>query len=542
MAKIIKKSLPWFVILALIGLVAGVAFNFGKPQAGAEGKPAKVTVGNVLPVITVATVDSSACTTPINVGSGVTFTATATDVNGDTWKILVCKTAGTTGIACTGTQWCVSTSGVASGNPNSCTYTPVVTGDYNAGGWFAYACDSTGCTADANANSPFYVNRAPNFTVGSGGAANPGENAAFTTTSSDDDDTADGCAADQVKLFVCATEGATASGCSGTELCNAALGDDNRGCNYGVPIPTTHGADKDYYPYVFDTHSMAAGGDQQGVVDHYTVNDVAPTISSVSLHGGTLIVLNLKGSTTDVAAVSTDVYDSNGFGDITGATAVIYLTTKTDGCSANDNYCYQVATGNCVQSAGSGTTCTYTCTAAFKYYGDPTDTSSTWTADTWTAKMTASDQVGSGSQTSSTVELQTNTALSVTQTEINYDSVAAGTDTEAVNETTTVVNEGNSPIDNELYGTDMTFETNTIVVTQQKWNLTAFTYSSGGTTLKLEANKDTVNIVATKPTSTDITDDILWGIGIPEGKASGAYEGTNTFIAAIDADDWPGTP
>jgi hypothetical protein len=520
------------------------------------GKAAKVTVGNVVPAFTADVPDdSSTCTTPTNVGSNVTFDATATDANGDTWKILVCKTAiatPATATACdggSGNTWCTGNI-VASNSPSSCNYS-ATTGDYESQVWHAYACDSVGCSADSNVASPFYVNREAGFTViGSGSGTNPGAKVTFSATASDGD-TGGTCTADEVQLYIC--DGADTSpstpGCAGsTEICHSALTASNPSCEAtnAVPIPTTHGADKDYYPYVFDTHGMAAGGSIQGVMAHYTVNDVAPTITSVSLHGGTLIVLNLKGSTTNVAAISTDVYDSNGFEDITGATAVIYLTSKTDACSANDKYCYQVATGNCVQSAGSGATCTYTCTAAFKYYADPTDTSSTWTADTWTAKMTATDGAPqSGSQTSSTVELQTNTALTVTETEINYETVAAGADTGANNETATVVNEGNSPIDTNLYGVDMTYLTNTIAVGQQHYKLTAFTYGTppeGGTALLVSIGVD-VDTETTKPTNDDVVSDVTyWGIGIPAGKAAGAYEGTNTFTVLIDADNWPGTP
>jgi len=288
---------------------------------------------------------------------------------------------------------------------------------------------------------------------------------------------------------------------------------------------------------------MPAGGDKQGVLAKYTVNDVAPTVTSVTLDDGTPIALNLKGSTTNVAAVSTDVTDNNGYLDITGATAVIYRTTKTADCSADDNNCYQVATGDCVQSAGDGATCTYTCTAAFKYYADPTDVSSGYAADTWSAIITASDESGSGFKVGDTpVELGTNTALSVTEASIAYSTVVAGADTGITNETTTVVNEGNSPIDTNLYGIDMVKdpENGTIPVEQQHYKLLAFTYGTppvGGTALLVSTGVD-VDTETTKPTSTDISDEIFWGIGILEGTATGDYAGTNTFTAVLSS-DWP---
>ncbi|GAH93224.1 unnamed protein product, partial [marine sediment metagenome] len=543
MAKKIKKTIPWFLVLLLIGLAVGIGLNLGETWVQADEATTSVTVGNVLPSITVPADDSSTCDSPTDVGSDVTFTATATDANGDEWKILVCETAGTTGVACTGAQWCVSSS-VSSGSPASCSHT-VVAGDYNNGAWFVYACDSTGCTADDNTYSPFNVNREPDFSDISVPAADPGQNIVFTATASDPDHNGDGCTADEVELYICDAAGADAtSGCTGgTELCHAVLTGSNPTCDYSVTIPTAHGPNN-YYPYVFDTHGMPAGAGIQGVAAQYTVNDVAPIVTSVILDDGGPIALNLKGSTTDIAAVSTDVTDNNGCEDITEATAVIYLTSKGDSCAADDNNCYQIDTGNCVKTACDGASdavCTYTCTAALKYYADPTDTSSTWSGDTWSAEITASDESGSGSKIGDTpVDLQTNTALDVTET-IAYGTVAAGQDTGSDNETTTVVNYGNSPIDNELYGIDMTGPaTITIDVGQQHYALIAFTYGTGDTALKLEASKDTVDIEATKPTSTtpDVSDNILWGIEIPGGKASGEYTGTNTFTALVDTDDW----
>jgi len=542
MAERIKKTIPWFLVLALISVVIVAGLNLGKPQAEAEGVPATVTVGNVVPAFTEDVPDdSSVCSTPINVGSDVTFTATATDANNDQWKLLVCKTDGTSGTDCDGGEsdrWCVSASAVNSGQQNSCSYT-VTAGDYNNGTWYAYACDNVGCSANSNAASPFYVNREPNFTAVNGATADPGSNVVFTTTASDPDYNGDGCPADEVKLYICATSGADSDGCTGTQLCAASLTGSNPTCNYEVPIPTAHG-NYNYYPYIFDTHGMPAGGAKQGVAAQYAVNDVAPSITTVTLNGGATIVLGLKPGTTNVSAISTDVYDPNGYGDITGVSAVIYRTSKGADGGADNNYRYPVA--SCVDSECSGATCTYTCTAAFKYYADPTDGSSGYSGDTWSAKMTASDETGSGSQTSSAVELQTNTALAVTEAGINYDTVPAGQDTGSDNETTTVVNYGNSPIDTNLYGVDMEKVENgvSIDVEQQKYNLITFTYSEGGTAL-IESPGVDVDTATTKPTTDDdVSAIIYWGIGIPELTPSGDYAGTNTFSAVIDEDDWPG--
>jgi hypothetical protein len=566
MAEKIKKTIPWFLILALIGLVIGVSLNLGKPQAEAEGVPATVEVGNVAPDWHAIPYEDPTChsgsgksgTTgnPVDAGQGLDIKAEATDDNGDQWYLVICD--GENPPTGAGVANCASgtTYGKSSltnqGEGNIATATVSTTGMGNQSyAWYGYACDSATtnkCSAlsqgSGESGTPFYVNHAPAFTAVAttnpgGGNGNPGTTFTITTTSSDGDT---GGGADTLTAYVCDTNAHSGIGCAADhELCHATThASPNVDCDYEDIIPTPD-QQYTYYAFVWDNHEFA-GNSGSSQNNTYTIDNVLPTITSVSLNGGSLIQLNIKPNTTNVAAVSTDVSDNNGYGDITGgATAVIYRTTKGASCGANANNCYQVATGNCVQSAGSGATCTYTCTATFKYYADPTDGSSGYD-DTWSAKITASDEVGSGYKIGDTpVELKTNIALDVAEAGINYDVVPAGGDTGGVNETTTVANYGNSPIDTNLYGIDMTKVGDGvfIAVEQQKYALAGFTYSSGGTAL-LESPGVDVNTETTKPTDDNaVSDNVLWGIGIPEGQATGEYAGSNTFTAAIDGDNWP---
>jgi len=170
MAKIVKKSFPWFVVLVLAGLVVGAGLNFSFGFKISEVKAGtadtSVNVENVVPSITVATTDSSTAASPTDAGLNVTFAATATDNNSDQWKLLVCKTDGTTGTDCDGgvsDRWCISVSAVNSGSENTCAYT-TLTGDAESNDWYSYACDATACSTPAETtNSPFYVNHRPRF-------------------------------------------------------------------------------------------------------------------------------------------------------------------------------------------------------------------------------------------------------------------------------------------------------------------------------------------------------------------------------------------
>ncbi|MDD3102574.1 MAG: hypothetical protein PHE59_05515, partial [Patescibacteria group bacterium] len=122
MAKIIKKSFPWFLILSLIvAVVFSFNLNFKNSEVKADSADTSVTVGNTAPSLgTPAENPASYGTTPTNIGANVTFESTSTDPNSDNWYLAVCKTnvinPGTGGGAptCdTSSTWCVSTTTVS---------------------------------------------------------------------------------------------------------------------------------------------------------------------------------------------------------------------------------------------------------------------------------------------------------------------------------------------------------------------------------------------------------------------------------------------
>jgi hypothetical protein len=216
MAEVIKKSIPWFLIVALIVSVA-FSFNFGL-RVRADSALTNTTVNNEVPVFTNGPAEEPACHNgsglagnagnPVNVGSAVPFAAIATDDNGDDWKLLICRAEGTTGTDCTGgagNRWCVSSSSVGSGEQNDCSYTITASETLESYAWWGYACDPTGCSAysqgTGNPGTPFYVNHAPVFTscVDTGGQ-NPGGTEVWTSVSTDPDSNA---ADDTLRIWTC---------------------------------------------------------------------------------------------------------------------------------------------------------------------------------------------------------------------------------------------------------------------------------------------------------------------------------------------------
>jgi len=138
-------------------------------QTGILNKQNKITTNiwwiDAAPAPPVFTVTPKDNPDPVLLGNTVTFNATATDINGDTWYLAICKTDAVTGglpPTCDGGAYCVSSSTVADGSENTCTWVSTGSGAQN---WYAFACDDSvtkKCTTTGNTvNSPITVNIKP---------------------------------------------------------------------------------------------------------------------------------------------------------------------------------------------------------------------------------------------------------------------------------------------------------------------------------------------------------------------------------------------
>ena len=259
------------------------------------------------------------------------------------------------------------------------------------------------------------------------------------------------------------------------------------------------------------------------------VANVAPTVSGVVLNGGNPIALT-ENTTTSVLCTGT-ITDNNGGADITSATATVYRTSLGYNCLADDNNCYQNI--SCTLSAPDGNNRYATCTAEIWFHAEPTDTGSPWATDDWTCYILASDaQNATGSATSTAVELNTLRALDLTPS-INYGTYAPGTGDASTTHETTATTTGNSAIDVEVSGTNMTSGANSIPVSQQHYATSTVAYSSG---YVLSGTPTPLEVDLPKPTThpSNSTDIIYWGIQIPAGTPVGTYTGQNTVGAIAD--------
>ena len=418
-------------------------------KTNAASVATSVTVGNGAPSFTVAPAESPASytTTPTNVGANTTWIATATEPNAENYYLIVCSTnsvSATDGGAptCGATQWCVS-SATTSGSQATCNRIALV-GDAESNAWYAFVCDgnsddaqcSSASQGSGDSGSPFEVNHAPGFTLAgiTDSTVDPGAGAIWTTTSSDTDTSG---TADTVKLLVCKTTGISAGACDGggaDTWCSSSFVASNPTCTYTVPSVAPD-VSNNAYVYIVDSHNFASTGTYQGNNIQFTINNVSPTVSAVTINGGTAI--NLTESSTKAVSLTATVSDNNScyggeLATIYGyayRSSLTYSLCDTSG-EADNNDCYPeisctVVGGSCTDATDASAN--YTCTVNIYYYADPTDTATQYPDDNWLSTIKAiDDDTASGYTTvGAGVEMNSLTAASITNG-INYGSLTVG--------------------------------------------------------------------------------------------------------------------
>jgi len=339
--KKIKKTLPWFVVLGLIGLVIGIGLNFDlnfeRSEVQADDVGTSVTVSNAAPEWTTDAQEGteSSAANPTNAAQNVTFTATGTDPNGDQYYLAVCTAAGITAVnsgppTCDAGTWDVSD---ATNSAAEATATYATSeGDDPSNPWFAYICDGHATAAACNATpkqgtdttaSPFVVNHGASFTVvgDAGDPVIPGATVTITTTASDPEGAETD---DTLILYVCKVAGATSAGCTGgasDEWCHDTTTNPTSDptCDWTMDITKTDSVTSgscegsyNYYPYIFDNHGFAATSDggKQGVAADNTVSNVKPVVDSIVWNTSPLTLVTEEG-VTNLTATAT-VHDDNG--------------------------------------------------------------------------------------------------------------------------------------------------------------------------------------------------------------------------------------
>lgn len=510
---------------------------------------------NTAPTITVTPYEltASTATAPTNQGSAITFRTTATDT-ANSYYLVICSTnsvtAGASGAAptCGGTRYCVS-SATASGVQASCSYT-TTSGNAWSNAWYAFVCDnnstnplcSTASQGSGNSGSPFYVNHNPSLTASSVSAAvNPGGTITWSTTSSDPD-------GNTVKLLVCKTQAMSSGSCTGGAWCTSSLVASNASCSYVATAPYADGS-YNAYPYIVDQFNLSAKGIQQGVNKAFTVNNVAPSVDSVTLNNGSAISLT-EGSTTSIE-IAADVTDDNGCTNLSAGdeissvkgylyrSGVAYSGCDTSG-EANANYCYPEISCSAVKSCSDGLAA-YSCNANVQYYADPTDSLTPYSAEHWLSTVKATDDdSASGVETSAAgVELLSIAGGDTTPTTLDFGNLSVGQSNTYIDVPLLTKTTGNSAINIKVkastaslctdYPTCSTTGRTPIPIGQQKYSLNNTTLYSSGTSILTTTDALVEIKIPKQTTSTQQSKYSYWGIAIPTGTLPGVYNGLNVI-------------
>ncbi|OGH65022.1 MAG: hypothetical protein A2821_00915 [Candidatus Magasanikbacteria bacterium RIFCSPHIGHO2_01_FULL_41_23] len=273
-----------------------------------------------------------------------------------------------------------------------------------------------------------------------------------------------------------------------------------------------------------------------------TYTNPAPVVTSVTLNNGSDITLT-ENTTTTVTASAT-ITDINGYSDIISATAVIYRSgvTNTNNCTTDDNNCYSTS---CQLTGCSGNSCTANCTFALQFHADPTDGSDTtpWSSEYWRAYITATDaapQTGSAFSTAGSPEVVSLVGIDVTTSSKNYGQFSPG-ENMPLTVTTTVTSTGNTSVDIDIYGADMTSQTtgSIVPVSSQRYATSSNTFYASSTSLTAVSTTIDINIPKTTSSSTLQTKNIFWGWQAPLGVQAGVYSGVISFLGRINQLPWP---
>jgi len=274
-----------------------------------------------------------------------------------------------------------------------------------------------------------------------------------------------------------------------------------------------------------------------------TVTNATPTIGAITLNGGSDVTL-IEYSTTTIEATFT-ITDGNGWDDIATPSAFFY-NTNTSTCNlsliqaegGNDaaQWCYEAY---CNLMTTTSNSYNASCTVDVWFIANPTDASSSYSANAWNILVSASDTAGLIDTNSTTQEVNSLAAAYMPAT-LSYGSVDPGaTSSNDIHSTTT--NTGNSMIDLDLSGDDMSDGSgHTIAAGQQKYSTStvigdwtndawaiALTNAEASTSLQLAHPSAT----ATGPNYSNSATEIWWVISIPDPQYAAAYTGTNTYQA-----------
>lgn len=534
------------IVSLVLSLAAYSFFQVDVETVNADNVTTSITVLNTPPTwnsgFEARESVASATSTPTNVGSVITWIATATDSSNDDYFLLICKTGSAPTAVASGPPEC------AGGNSNRWARSATTTSNVQASAatttvertpfvnesndWFGWICDANSSLPRCNATyevgltfgaqaSPFVVNHPPVFSaIVNDGPENPGGTVTWTSTSYDTDVLE---TQDTIQLFVCRAAGFNGTNCTNGGWATSTAATTNAATTTPIAIPTQD-AIYNAFVYIVDQHGLVATSTNQATNSTFTVNNVAPSVSAATIslldtdNTGNLTLLTAGGSTSNFKVqftISDDnsCLNSSSGNEFTSSIANVYRSGVTQAsCQLsgdyNTNQCYSDASPfsdmTCTQDAlscsgATDTDATWTCTYSLWYNADPTDGSGAsdtqYFGQNWLASVQVTDDdslTSTLTEASSGNELVSFLAFDVSSTSIPYGSLEPGQNSATLATSTDLIALGNIGLDEDLYGDTMcpTWSTadscdtngfqaaNDILVANQKFATSTVVYGS----------------------------------------------------------------
>lgn len=605
--KYVRTAGKVTVLTAITGLLVfmfALVFDVGTQElnkVSAQSATTSLSVLNTPPVFDLNPYEvvESSTSSPTNSGDVLQWSAIGSDPNGADYFLLICSTNasptpnnGAAPDCGGGVEWGVSAATVSGVLATVSTTTEEWgTGQFaELNDWYAWVCDNdptdAKCTVFpeqgdyATSSAPFNINNRPVLTdFDNNGPANPGNDLTFFSTSTDPD-TVGG--EDSILLVVCGTNtdyNTTTNDCDANFVASTTIT-----VTADASATTTLASilrDQSYgaYGYIVDEHGHEATANP--INQDFVVNNVAPTVISgdIVLNSGADLTLTVEAGETPSSTLDFTIRDANSCltaasttDEISNFTISVFRssigssTCDGTGTNYNPNNCYDngVPTSTWNLSCNATTTCAspnqdamdYTCTFPLWFVADPTDAGTPWTSDTWSAAVAASDDdfaTSSMATSSITVDLISFKAIDILAQEIAYGGVEPNSDTGTLSATSTLLNIGNTGLDQSAEGESMcgTFAvgnkcpvsaSSTIPEYEQEFSSTSLAYGSALaiTLSSTTPNEVELDVEKTTSTSTPNTGVTYWGIAVPASiTLSGAYTGLNTFYAVTaEVADW----
>jgi hypothetical protein len=531
-------------------------------------------------VITARELVESSTSSPTNSDATVSWTARATDNNGERYRLLICRSSSTPNALvpeCGGgssDQWAISPWTESGQDAVASTTASESWSESNS--WYGYICDENPGVPRCNdimynglhepggpsgTSSPFVVNKRPSLTFASDDSpAFPGDVVTWTTTASDPD-TLRNPLGDLLQLHVCRTPNFDPSvpGCvDGHWASSTSFVQSNPSASVTVPIPTQAG-DNGAYVYVIDQFNHVSSGGWTGSSTVMTVGNIAPTIASSSIDlwgvfGSTTLNRNLvltepEGETQNFV-VTMEVTDENGCLNLSSNNEIenvqinVYRSGVSGACSAGDfaagnynaNNCYVHESvqfnPTCIQTASSCTANDWTgieweCTFPLWYIADATDLGSQFPGDDWRVSARAIDS-GNATSTYATEDKGANTGAQMYQflsfrasgSPIAYGEWEVGAGTPNHPATTTLFATGNTGLHQYLSGDPM---------------CPTYPFCTGASSTTIPVNQQRYNIAGSSLAFGDgiqlmaSSSPALVSVGIPKPIATSTPTSANTY-------------